>query len=29
MKMIVKNYPPKWRWLAVDIYQAVERRQFF
>ena len=22
----VNNYPPKWRWLAVDIYRAAERR---
>ena len=20
------NYSPKWRWLAVDIYRAAERR---
>ena len=25
--IIFNNYPPKWRWLAVDIYRAaVERR---
>ena len=23
---IVNNYPPKWRWLAVDIFRAAERR---
>ena len=22
----INNYPPKWRWLAVDIYWAAERR---
>ena len=24
--VMVNNYPPKWRWLAVDIYRAAERR---
>ena len=24
--MIVNNYSPKWRWLAVDIYRAATRR---
>ena len=24
--LIINNYPPKWRWLAVDIYRAAERR---
>ena len=23
---IINNYSPKWRWLAVDIYRAAERR---
>ena len=23
---IVNNYSPKWRWMAVDIYQAAQRR---
>ena len=23
---IFKNYSPKWRWLAVDIYQAAKQR---
>ena len=23
---IINNYSPKWRWLAVDIYQAAKRR---
>ena len=22
---ILYNYPPKWRWLAVDIYRAAKR----
>ena len=21
---LINNYPPKWRWLAVDIYQATK-----
>ena len=24
--LIIKNYSPKWRWLAVDIYRAAKRR---
>ena len=24
--VIISNYPPKWRWLAVDIYRAAEQR---
>ena len=24
--IIIKNYSPKWRWLAVDIYRAAKRR---
>ena len=24
--IIFNNYSPKWRWLAVDIYRAAERR---
>ncbi len=23
---LINNYSPKWRWLAVDIYRAAERR---
>ena len=23
---IINNYPPKWRWLVMDIYQAADRR---
>ena len=25
-RVIINNYSPKWRWLAVDIYRAAERR---
>ena len=24
--IIINNYSPKWRWLAVDIYRAAKRR---
>ena len=24
--VIIKNYSPKWRWLAVDIYRAAKQR---
>ena len=24
--MIINNYSPKWRWLAVDIYRAAKLR---
>ena len=24
--LIINNYSPKWRWLAVDIYRAAKRR---
>ena len=24
--VIINNYSPKWRWLAVDIYRAAKRR---
>ena len=24
--VIIKNYSPKWRWLAMDIYRAAKRR---
>ena len=23
---IINNYPPKWRWIVVDIYRAAKRR---
>ena len=23
---VFNNYPPKWRWLAVDIYRGTERQ---
>ena len=25
-ELTINNYSPKWRWLAVDIYRAAERR---
>ena len=24
--LIINNYSPKWRWLAMDIYRAAKRR---
>ena len=24
--LVINNYSPKWRWLAVDIYRAAKRR---
>ena len=24
--LLINNYSPKWRWLAVDIYRAAKRR---
>ena len=24
--VLINNYSPKWRWLAVDIYRAAKRR---
>ena len=24
--ILVNNYSPKWRWLAMDIYRAAQRR---
>ena len=24
--ILINNYSPKWRWLAVDIYRAAKRR---
>ena len=28
-RMIVNNYSPKWRWLAVDVYRAAKRQGKF